>query len=78
MVTEQEIMEVLRRIVDLRSNLNLLELDAIEKIEIEGSCVLVILSPMCACPSPFLLAARAEKEIKKLKGIISAKVEVNL
>ncbi len=73
-------METLARIHSKKHNKSIVELGLVKSVEVAGGRVRVLLKPAenCLCPYPFILAARAEVELRKLPGIEEVVVEVEI
>ena len=76
MVSENEIREILFRFMFNEKYSEVFSEDSIQEIKIKDSNVHIIIKPLCACPLPFVIATRAKKEIKKLKGVKEVEIEV--
>lgn len=77
MVTEKEVRNALRNVVSLKARNNIVDLGLIRDITIEDNNVHVKMG-FLSCPFTFVLAVRAEDEIKKLEGVKNVEVEVLL
>jgi metal-sulfur cluster biosynthetic enzyme len=77
MVTEKEVKEALRKVHSIKAKSNIVDLGLIEDINIKDNFVHVKMRGIISsCPYNFVLAVRGEKEIKKIKGVKGAEVEV--
>jgi metal-sulfur cluster biosynthetic enzyme len=77
MVTREEVIEALRKVHSIKAGANIVDLGLIEDIVIEDNFVNVKMRGMLStCPYNFVLAVRGEREIKKIKGVEGAEIEV--
>ncbi len=80
LIKNREVKEALSRVISIRHSKNIVELDMVDEVTIEGNNVHVKLRPPedCLCPYPFFLATLAEKKLRELEGINEVKVDVIL
>lgn len=62
--------------MDLKTKKTLVEMDAIDIIEIDGGEVFVMLKGYGLCPRLFLLAGKAKRQIEQLDWVEKATVDV--
>ncbi len=76
MVTEEEVIEALSKVYNLRLKGNIVDLGLIMDIDIKGRSVFVKMLVPTGCPFGFRMAVNAETEIKKLDGVDDVEVKV--
>ncbi len=76
-VTEQQVRDVLRQVYDPELGVNLVDLNMVRKIEIDGNKVtvgLVLTAP--ECPMGYLIAYGAQHAVASVPGVKEANVEI--
>lgn len=78
MVSEEQVIKALSRVISVHEKMDIVSLGLIQEIKIEGANVEVRMVPRGTCPFSFIIAVRAEDEVKKLDGVDKVKVDVVL
>ncbi|NOZ76322.1 MAG: iron-sulfur cluster assembly protein [Euryarchaeota archaeon] len=78
MVDEDQVSEALRKVISVHEKKDIVTLGLIEEIVIDGGRVNIKMRPRGTCPFSFIIAVRAEEEVKKLPGVGEVKVDVLL
>jgi metal-sulfur cluster biosynthetic enzyme len=78
LVDENAVTEALRKVISVHEKQDIVSLGLIHEIIIDGARVNVKMRPRGTCPFSFIIAVRAEEEVKKIPGVEEAKVDVLL
>lgn len=75
-----QVLHVLSRVYSKKHNKSILELGMVKEVSVQERSIRVLLKPAqdCLCPYSFILAARAEAELRKIPGVEDVVVEVEL
>ncbi len=77
MVTEKEVKEALRDVIDPEVGISLVDMNLIKEIEIEGETVKVKMTlTMKGCPLASYLAGQVKQKVESLPGVKKADVEL--
>lgn len=78
MISEDQVIEALTRVISVHEKIDIVSLGLIQEISIEGNFVGIKMVPRGTCPFSFIIAVRAEEEVKKIDGVDEVKVDVIL
>lgn len=78
MTTVDEVLGALRNVYSIKAKGNIVDAGFIRDVSIEGDSVFVKMRPLSTCPFSFALAVNGEKEIRKLKGVKHAEIQIVL
>jgi len=78
MVTKEDVLDALRLVISLKAGGNIVELDMIKEIKINGDEVLVKMVPSDLCPFSSYMAVKAEEEILRLNDVKTVRVDLVL
>jgi len=77
MITEKEIKDKLKEVVDPHTQINLVDMDLIKEVDVKDKMVkikMTLTNP--ACPLAYFLVSKVREKVKELKGVEQVLVDL--